>query len=67
MMTATNRLNQTAGLPGFSSLDANELERIDGGEKVICTGDITNGKGKLTCTGVTSGSTYVILVGAVQK
>jgi hypothetical protein len=66
MMTATNRLNQTAGLPGFSSLDANELERIDGGEKVTCTGEITNGKGKLTCTG-TSGTTYVILVGAVQK
>jgi hypothetical protein len=35
MMTATNRLSQAAELPGFSSPDANELERIDGGDKCI--------------------------------
>jgi hypothetical protein len=62
MKTATNCLNLTAGLPGFSAPDANELERIDGGDKCVIYTDAKTGKGAGLCMTDDKKSLYWVTV-----
>jgi hypothetical protein len=59
MLTATN---QTADLPGFSSPDANELERVDGGDKCVIYRDPKTGNGAGLCKSDATGELYWVTV-----
>jgi hypothetical protein len=58
MMTATNRLD----LPGFSTVEANELEHVDGGDKCVGTYNPKTGYGIFVCRSDADGSAYLLTI-----
>jgi hypothetical protein len=65
MLNTTNCPNQTADLPSFTFPDANELERLEGGDKCVIYVNPTTGKGGGLCSSDTNpglGGLYWITV-----